>query len=65
MTYAIKAQKILKSAGIQAQIIKISEDDDDGGCAYGLTILYTEYYSAVNEIKNAGIAFKPYIDKKE
>ena len=64
MTYAIKAQKKLKSKNIYAQIIKINEDDESNGCTYGLSVAYTDYYTAVDELNNAEISYKTLFHKK-
>jgi len=54
-TYAAKAKKILGKVGIDAKIIK---SDNIDGCTYGINITRDHFYTAIDELKNAGINYK-------
>ena len=65
LTYAIKAQKKIRNSGITAEIIKLSTDNDEIGCTYGLNIPYTDYYTVIDVLKQSGIAFKALTEGKK
>ena len=59
MTYAIKAQRKIKSEGIYTEIIK-STEENGGGCSYGLSVLYEDYMAVVRILRENGISFSQY-----
>lgn len=54
VTYAIKAKEILRKAGFQVRIEKISSDEKGIGCGYAVA-LKGDPYEAVEILKSKGI----------
>ena len=57
-TYAIKARRVLSTAGIEARIVKI-DNNKTSGCSFGIEINYTDYYGAIGTLREKGITYSP------
>jgi len=55
MTYAIKGEKALLAYDISAKIVRLTADQTERGCAYGLQILCYYAHQAYGILANAGI----------
>lgn len=58
-TYAIKAKRILRNSGIDAEIIK-TDVGMHGGCSHGIEIPEVYFYDAISILREKGIAYKVY-----
>lgn len=57
ITYAVKAQKKLKSINIASELIKFDNTNTDEGCAYALKINYIDFYGAAKKLREQNIPF--------
>lgn len=56
LTQAIKAQKLLRVASVNARVIKPSSKYAEEGCGYGVAVSGLEYDKAIGVLKSNGIA---------
>lgn len=61
MTSALKGRKALAAASINSSIVKLSNYNAHGGCAYGLEFDHTQYYNVQSILKSSGISVNEYI----
>lgn len=61
-TYAIKAKRILRNSGIDAEIVKL-DTITRGGCTHGISISDTLFYDAIAILREKGIAYSVYTEK--
>ena len=57
LTYAIKARKLLLKKGVPTKLVKVDTMKSDNGCAYGIKLPSSYFYTAVMELKNNGIEY--------
>ena len=57
LTYAMKAQKRLKAAKIDTELVKFDNTELNEGCTYALKIDYADFYAAAQTLKAAGVGF--------
>ena len=58
VTYAIKAQRVLKDIGIRAVIKKVYSDSVKGGCRYGVFFEKRYVFEAMAELSKKQISFE-------
>ena len=57
VTYAIKARRLLTSAGIKARTVKLSGDGGSLGCVHGIVVASSRFFDAVVILKENGIEY--------
>lgn len=56
VTYAIKLRKLLSRAGIESELVKVS-DKEKQGCTHGVKINRTDYFSAIGIMREKGMDY--------
>ncbi|MBQ8508621.1 MAG: DUF3343 domain-containing protein [Clostridia bacterium] len=55
MTYAMKAQELLRAAGIGSQVVRVRPELTPGGCSYGLSVSRSDAQRALAIIRKTGM----------
>lgn len=55
LTEAIKAQRLLRTSGIEARVIRPSSKHNTGGCGYGVSVQSKNSDQALDLLKRNGI----------
>ncbi len=61
MTAAIKAQRVLLSHGIDAEVVALAPEETRRGCAYGTEFPTADEPTARAALRGAGISVSQYI----
>lgn len=63
VTYALKLQRLLKSAGIRSRQVKVDNTADGPGCSHGVEIYDSDFYSAVVIMRENRINYSVYQER--
>ena len=63
VTLALKAKKTLAKQEISVRIIKLVEEAQQNGCAYGIEFNPTSAFAVISTLRDAGIPYK-YLKKE-
>ena len=55
MTYALKAEQLLKSSGMQVRVVKLAQGRTARGCAYGLELSCAQAHLALLRLEESSI----------
>ena len=64
MTFAQKAKKILARGGIDISVRRLDDAQTASGCGFGIVIPYTKHYEAIELLRESGIPYSLYEEKK-
>ena len=59
MTAALRAQRILQREGIPGTVVKMTGEQRNGGCSYGLSVPCAQFESAKHTLRGQGISPRP------
>lgn len=62
-TYAIKAKRILRSIGINTEIIKVDSGTMNGGCTHGIKFDEKYFYDVISALREKNINYRMYQSK--
>ena len=57
VTYAAKAQRLLRSVNIPSKLVKIDPSYAPSGCTHGIEINYNDFISAAGELRRNNIQY--------
>ena len=63
-SYAIKMRKLLLREGIRSELVKVNPENGLKGCTHGVEISDSESYAAARVLRNAGVSYSIYSEKK-
>ncbi len=61
LTYAMKAQRVLSSAGLNSDIVKLDSSKTKHGCGYGVRFFCDSTDAVKRALRSGGITVRQYV----
>ncbi len=64
VTYAVKARRLLKAAGVESRLVKVSPERTHSGCTHGIEINELDLFAVAGILRKGGISYALYNEQK-